>query len=130
MNAQRYGQALWAMAIFMVGSTVGLIWMNSQNPGLCPPYPLLATPACIVMEGYFALMLTALFIPDRRIGNVVFYAPATVAFLSASTFAIRDVLDLGACPQLFGIPVPLCFTVVPSVALMVFLRWKSSEPAT
>lgn len=75
-----------------------------------------------------ALSLAALFIPDRRIGNMVFYAPATVAFLLASTFAVRDVLDLGACPQVFGIPVPLCFTVVPSVAVMVFFRWKSSTP--
>jgi len=80
------------------------------------------------MEGYFSLMLAALFIPDRRIGDVVFYLPAAVAFLSASTFAVEDMLDLGACPQLFGIPVPLCFTVVPSVAVMVFFRWKSSAP--
>lgn len=100
MNPKKFGQALLAMAIFMVVSTAGLIWLNSQNPGFCPPYPVIGTPACIVMECYFALMLGALFIRDRRLGDIVFYAPALVAFVSASIFSYRDIMSISSCPQL------------------------------
>ena len=100
------------------------IALNAQSPGLCPPYPGLGLPACVVMEVYFVLMLASLIVSNRRVGRAVFYAAGTIAFVSASAFSVREVLDIAQCPRLFDIPLPMCFTVVPTVVLMLFLKFK------
>lgn len=107
----------------MVLATAGLIYINAGSPGFCPSYPLIGTPACIVVGVFFSLILVSLFLKGS-LGDYIFYSAATAAFLSSILFSAKEVLGLSSCPRLFEIPLPLCFTVFPTMALLMFLKYR------
>ncbi|MHA1547497.1 MAG: hypothetical protein ACTSYE_01055 [Alphaproteobacteria bacterium] len=114
----------------MLVVTTGLVVLNVSAPGLCPQYPLVALPACVVLLGYFALMLAALFVADARRGRWLFYVPGVLAFATGVGFTLNEIAAAGTqCPQLFGIPLPLCFTVPPAMGLMLYWAWSGTKRA-
>ena len=80
------------------------------------------------MLGYFVLMFSALFIADDRLGRWLFYVPGALALATGVGFSIKEMTLAGAqCPQVFGIPLPLCFTAPPMVALMLYWAWSGAN---
>jgi hypothetical protein len=128
MRNNAFRKYMIALGALMLASTGGLVLLNVASPGLCPQYPLVGLPACVVMLGYFTLMFLALFVTDDPLGRWLFFLPAVLAFFTGVGFSITELTASGTqCPQLFGIPLPLCFTVPPMVGLMLFWGWNGTK---
>ncbi len=123
MNARPYHRTMVAITTFMVIGTTYLVVLNAQTPGLCPTYPLLGLPACIVVDVFFVVMLAALLVGSRWSDHGL-YGAATLAAATSIYFSARELLGLDSCPRLFDIPVPLCFTVFPTMGLLMWLRYR------
>jgi len=120
-------KSLLVVASMMILATGGLVAMNASSPGFCPNYPILNLPACWVMEGYFLIMLLALFIKDTTVSKVLYYVPGIIAFASGIMFSVKEIMDLSQCPRLFDIPFPLCFSAPPVIALLLYLKYKGDK---
>jgi hypothetical protein len=120
----KYRLPLIIIALFMVLSTAGVIFIEIKNPGFCPPYPFIGLPACMVMIVYFLFMLLSLFVKERKLSKYLFYILGIIALISAIVFSVKEIMDLSQCPRLFDIPLPLCFTVVPMLVLLLYLKMK------
>ena len=122
-NANR--KYMLALGSLMLVGTGGIVLLNAASPGLCPRYPVIGLPACVVVLGYFGLMFSALFIADDRSGGWLFYGSGALALATGISFSLTELTLAGPqCPQVFGIPLPLCFTVPLMVALMLHWAWS------
>jgi len=130
MRNNTYRKYMLALGIVMLAATGGLVLLNAGSPGLCPPYPVIGVPACMVMLGYFVLMVSALFVPNDPLGRWLFYVPGALALATGLGFSLKEIVLAGdQCPQLFGIALPLCFTAPPMVALMLYWAWRGTKQA-
>jgi hypothetical protein len=120
---ERYFKLMVAISAFLVIVTTGLVVINARSPGFCPPYPVIGTPACIVVDVYFATILGSLFI-NSRWSDWAFYGATTLAFLTSVFLSAKEIMGLSQCPRLFDIPLPLCFTVFPTMALLAYLKYR------
>jgi len=123
----KYTKTIFVVLLMFLVPTIVLVVINWQEPGLCPPYPFIGLPACLVIGFYFILMLISLFISHKRIGDYLFYVPATIGLLSAIMFSTKQIMGLSQCPTLFNIPLPLCYTAVVAFALLLLLKWKGEH---
>lgn len=119
---QKYRNPIIIITLVMVFATTGLIIANASSPGFCPPYPLLGFPACVVMAAYFLIILMSQFVKNKSISNYMFYIPAILAFATGTFFSVKEIMGLSHCPRVFDIPLPLCFTVIPMVGILLFLK--------
>ena len=123
---QGYFKSMVVISAVMVLGTTYLVFLNSASPGLCPAYPLIAIPACIVVDIYFIAILISLFFKSRA-ADFVFYTAASLAFLTSIYFSVNEIIASGSCPRLFDIPLPLCFIVFPTMALLAHLKYHGSK---
>ncbi len=132
-TGNRFGKRMLVLGTVMLAATGGLVLLNARSPGLCPPYPVLGLPACVVMLSYFALMFSALFVSNPRLSRWLFFIPGGIALASGIGFSIKELVLAGTqCPQVLGVPLPLCFTAPPMVGFMLYWAWagtKSAAPA-
>lgn len=124
MLTNTYRTPILALAVLMLAGTALLVGVNAARPGLCPAYPLIGWPACIVVLIYFTAITAALFLHGVA-GQALFVTAALLTLVTGLGFSTLEITTAGhQCPQLFGIPLPLCFTVPPAVALMLYLAWR------
>jgi hypothetical protein len=116
-------KSMVTILVFMVIGTTVLVILNTHSPGLCPPYPIIGAPACIVVDLYFAAILGSLFFKSQ-LSDIIFYIATGMAFLTSVFFSAKEIMDLSRCPRLFDIPVPLCFTVFPTMVLLAYLKYR------
>ena len=115
----------------LVSGTLLLVFNESQTPGFCPSYPVLGVPACYVVLVYFTIITTTLFLDDGAIVRILFYGTCALAIITGSYFSTLELITPGTqCPQLFGIPLPLCFTVAPTIILVLVLGWVGRPKAS
>ena len=123
---QRYFRSMVIISAVMVLGTTFLVFLNAGSPGLCPQYPVIGIPACIVVDVYFIAILTSLFFKSH-VANLIFYTAASLAFLTSIYFSVNEIMVSGNCPRLFDIPLPLCFIVFPTMALLAHLKYHGSK---
>lgn len=124
MLRTRYRSSILILALVMLEGTVLLVINEARTPGFCPTYPVLGVPACWVVLVYFATMTVALFVAGAA-GATLFFVAGALAISTGLFFSTLEILTPGQqCPQLFGIPLPLCFTVPPMTGLMLWLGWR------
>jgi hypothetical protein len=122
-----YQRWIMIVAVMFFVPTCYLIYLNLQNPGFCPPYPLIGLPACVVIAVYFAMILVSLIIKDERVSSYVFFIPALLGLGSGILFSTKQIIGLSYCPTLFEIPLPLCFTAVPAFAVLLYLKYREKK---
>ena len=116
---------LLTIGLFTITITLILVSKNTSTPGFCPTYPTLNLPACVVVLIYFIGVTVALLLPYERMSNTLFFTFGTLSILTGLYFSTVEITTPGQqCPQLFGIPLPLCFTVPPTLGLMMYLGWR------
>ncbi|QMU57435.1 MAG: hypothetical protein GKR98_03990 [Boseongicola sp.] len=121
MKSNRNRTYLMIIALLMLSGALILVAYNTATPGFCPTYPVLNQPACVIVSIYFAGMLGALSMTGA-VSVWLFYACTTLALFTGLGFSAFELTTDGhQCPQLWGIPVPLCFTVPPMMLLALFL---------
>lgn len=106
----------------LVVSGVGLVAMEMRRPGFCPTYPVLDIPACYVMGLLFLWMFIANFIEQRRAEIAIYFGSGLLALTSSTFFSTQAFLGVGYCPEVFGIPLPLCFVVPPVLIASLYLK--------
>ncbi|MEM6997383.1 MAG: hypothetical protein AAF413_00570 [Patescibacteria group bacterium] len=102
-------------------ATLGLVVAEIFSPGVCPDYPLIGVPACYVMVVLFGL-ITFLVFTKYNYSRHLFYPAWLIAFISSLYFSYGELANIQDCPRAFGIPIPLCFLVPPSLALILWLK--------
>lgn len=112
--------------ILFILSTIGLVIVEVQSPGYCPTYPFLNIPGCFVILTYFIIMFLAMQMKGK-FGSLLFYIFGVIVFFSSVYFSYNEVMNLGHCPQAFTIPLPLCFTVFPTMALLLFWKLRADK---
>ena len=122
--ANAHFKLMVATSAGLVVTTAYLIFIESGSPGYCPPYPVIGTPTCIVVEVYFVLILLSLF-GRNQLGDAIFWLATSAAFLTSVYLSVKEVLGLACCPRVFEIPLPLCFIVFPTMALLMYLRHRA-----
>ena len=125
MRDNRYKTPILVLGLLLTGGTILLVFNESQSPGFCPAYPVLGVPACFVVLTYFVLITSTVTVQDSAWSRIFFFGVGALAIATGAYFSTLEITTPGPqCPQLFGIPLPLCFTVPGTVALMLFLGWR------
>jgi hypothetical protein len=123
---ERYFRQMVIISGIMVLATTFVVFLNVRSPGLCPEYPVIGLPACMVVAIYFIAILASLFFKSRA-ANLIFYLATSLAFLTSIYFSVKEITGMGSCPRLFDIPLPLCFIVFPTMALLAHLKYHGSK---
>ena len=114
-----------SLCFLLIGGATLLVFNDSQSPGFCPAYPVLGVPACYVVLIYFSVVATTLYAAPTRKMQILFFAVGLLAIATGIYFSTLEIITPGPqCPRLFGIPLPLCFTVPPTMGLILFLGWR------
>lgn len=108
----------------MILSTGSLVFGEIKSPGTCPSYFNTGLPACIVMEGYFILMLIFQLV-ESKYSNFLFYFFGGIAFISASIFSMKEIMNIDHCPRMLDIPFPLCFGAWILIGTALILKIKN-----
>ncbi len=116
--------------LLIAGATL-LVFKDSQTPGVCPAYPVLDVPTCYIVLIYFLIVTATLYAAPSPKTQILFFAAGALAIATGLYFSTLEITTPGPqCPQLFGIPLPLCFTVAPTMGLVLFLGWLGLRRST
>jgi len=111
----------WILLLSIAGIAVALyLVINEQKaPGYCPKYPIIDVPACYLVLTFFIIVITALYIRNKRIALLLFFIGNIAGTCTAIWFSTNHLLENVQCPVLLGIP--LCFAALLTFIALIIL---------
>ncbi|MBN2718382.1 MAG: hypothetical protein JXX14_21235 [Deltaproteobacteria bacterium] len=97
-----------------------LVHIQITAPPFCPP--LFGLPACYLVLALYGVVSAVTPLPISIHTNRIYFAATGTGLAIAIWFSFRQLTGLGHCPQLFGVPVPLCYASLISFGLLAYLR--------
>ena len=82
----------WIIVLLVAGILVAVYLVINEilSPGYCPPYPIIAWPACYLVLGFFIIALIAAYLSNKKLSRILFFGASIAGAGTGFDFESRS----------------------------------------